>query len=131
GEVWLARQESLDRRVAVKFLPQTTDRRSIERLRREAQALGRIHHPHVVPVHEVGEQDGIHYYVMDLVDGRSLEHVLGEAQLPCKRAAEIARQIAEALAAAHEQGVIHRDVKPSNVLLAEQGDHATLIDFGL
>ncbi len=131
GEVWLARQEGLDREVAVKILPEATDRSAIDRLRREAQALARIHHPHVVPVHEVGEADGIHYYVMELVPGRSLEDVLAGGPLPCARAAEIARQLAEALAAAHDQGVIHRDVKPGNVVLAEDPDHATLVDFGV
>jgi tetratricopeptide (TPR) repeat protein len=129
GEVWLARQDGLERYVAVKILL-AADRHQIDRLRREAQALARIQHPHVVPVHEVGEQDGLHYYVMDLVDGRSLEKVLATGRLSCARAAEIARQIAMALAAAHAQGVIHRDVKPANVLLDER-DHATLVDFGI
>jgi tetratricopeptide (TPR) repeat protein len=131
GEVWLARQDGLERHVAVKILPSATHRPSIDRLRREAQALARIRHPYVVPVHEVGEEGGLHYYVMDLVDGRSLDEVLAAGRLSCARAAEIARQIAEALAAAHDQGVIHRDVKPANVLLAGGRDHVTLVDFGV
>src|SRR5262245_42033009 len=117
GEVWLARQGDLGRQVAVKILPRATDRRAVDRLYREAQALARIRHPHVVPVHDVGEHDGIHYYVMELLEGRSLEAVLEAGPLDYKRAAEIARQIADALAAAHDQGVIHRDVKPGNVLI--------------
>jgi tetratricopeptide (TPR) repeat protein len=131
GEVWLARQDGLERHVAVKILPSASHQQSIDRLRREAQALARIRHPHVVPVHEVGEAGGLHYYVMDLVDGRSLEEVLAAGRLSCARAAEIARQIAEALAAAHDQGVVHRDVKPANVLLADGPDHVTLVDFGI
>ena len=131
GEVWLARQEGLGRQVAVKILSSATDQRSVDRLRREAQALARIRHPHVVPVHEVGEHNGIHYYVMELVEGRSLDVVLASGPLDCRRAAALARQVALALAAAHEQGVIHRDVKPGNVLLADERDHATLVDFGL
>jgi len=136
GEVWLARQDGLDRHVAVKILPPSHDARSIDRLRREAQALARIRHPHVVPVHEVGEVDGLHYYVMDLVEGQPLADVLASGAIACERAAEIARQIAEALAAAHAQGVIHRDIKPANVLLgdrllADGRDHVTLVDFGI
>jgi tetratricopeptide (TPR) repeat protein len=131
GEVWLARQDGLERHVAVKILPLAYDRRSIERLHREAQALARIRHPHVVPVHEVGEVDGVHYYVMDLVEGRALLDVLSSERMSCTRAAEIARQIAEALAAAHAQGVVHRDIKPANVLLADGRDHVTVIDFGI
>jgi serine/threonine protein kinase len=118
GEVWLARQDGLERHVAVKILLGTRHQPSADRLHREAQALARIKHPHVVPVHEVGEESGLHYYVMDLVDGHSLDDVLAAGALPCRRAANIARQIAEALAAAHDQGVIHRDVKPGNVLLS-------------
>ncbi|HWU90020.1 MAG TPA: serine/threonine-protein kinase, partial [Kofleriaceae bacterium] len=131
GEVWLARQDGLEREVAVKLLPSGNDPRSIDRLRREAQALARIRHPHVVPVHEVGEADGLHYYVMDVVEGQSLVDVLASGRLSCTRAAEIARQVAEALAAAHAQGVIHRDIKPANVLLADGRDHVTLVDFGV
>ena len=131
GEVWLARQDGLERHVAVKILLAASHHQSVDRLRREAQALARIQHPHVVPVHEVGEAGGLHYYVMDLVDGRSLEEVLAAGRLSCARAAEIARQIAEALAAAHDQGVVHRDVKPGNVLLADGRDHVTLVDFGI
>src|SRR5262245_49300584 len=104
GEVWLARQDGLERHVAVKILPSATHRQSIDRLRREAQALARIRHPHVVPVHEVGEEGGLHYCVMDLVEGRTLEEVLAAGKLPCARAAALARQLAEALAAAHDQG---------------------------
>ncbi len=130
GEVWVARQDGLDRHVAVKILPSAHDQKSIDRLRREAQALARIRHPHVVPVHEIDEADGLHYYVMDLVEGRSLEDVLASGRIPWARAAEIARQIAEALAAVHVQGVIHRDIKPANVLLADGRDHVTLVDFG-
>src|SRR5262249_18285502 len=119
GEGWLARQDGLARQVAVKILPPSHNRRSIDRLRREAHALARSRHPHVVPVHEVGEADGLHYYTMDLVEGRSLEAVLAGGRIPWERAAEIARQIAEALAAVHAQGVIHRDIKPANALLAD------------
>jgi tetratricopeptide (TPR) repeat protein len=131
GEVWLARQDGLERHVAVKILLASSRSSSTDRLRREAQALARIRHPHVVPVHDVGEAGEFHYYAMDLVDGRPLDEVIADGRLPWRRAAEIARQIAEALAAAHDQGVIHRDVKPGNVLLAEQRDHATLVDFGI
>jgi len=131
GQVWLARQDGLERHVAVKILPASHHPQSIDRLRREARALARIRHPHVVPVHDVGEADGFHYYVMDLIDGQSLASVLATRQLAWPRAAEIARQIAEALGAAHDQGVIHRDVKPANVLLSERLDDVTLVDFGV
>ncbi len=140
GIVYEAEQVSLGRRVAVKVLPRhcLLDPRKLGRFRREAQAAARLHHTNIVPVFGVGEADGLHYYVMQLIDGRGLNEVLEELRrsgsLPglaqARRAAGMALQAAEALAYAHAQGTLHRDVKPANLLL-DAKDTVWVADFGL
>ncbi|MBX3472690.1 MAG: serine/threonine protein kinase, partial [Planctomycetes bacterium] len=134
GIVYEAVQESLGRRVALKVLPAgSTSGRATERFRREAQAAATLHHTHIVQVFGVGAQDGLLYYVMQLVEGRSLEQLLDAdpgAPLEPRRAARIGAQVARGLAHAHARGVLHRDVKPANVLLDAQ-DAAYVADFGL
>ncbi len=135
GVVYEAYQGSLNRHVALKLLPESGD---AARFRREAKAAGRLHHTNIVPVYGVGEQQGRHFYVMQYIAGRGLERVLkdraaessGPARLGEREAARIGVQVAEALAYAHGQGVIHRDVKPSNLLLDQQGT-VWVTDFGL
>ncbi len=134
GVVYEAIQESLGRRVALKLLPRAAalTPRAAERFRREAHAAAALHHTNIVQVFGVGAQEGLLYYVMQFVEGRSLEELLerGEAPLEPRRAAHIAAQAAAALDHAHGAGVLHRDVKPANVLLDAQGA-AWLTDFGL
>ncbi|TNY38451.1 serine/threonine-protein kinase [Thermomonospora catenispora] len=136
GAVWRARDMRLDREVAVKevVLPQGLEEaeraRLHARVEREAKAAARLDHPGIVTVHTVVEEDGRPWIVMRLVRGRSLEKVLREeGPLPPHRAAAIGGQLARALRAAHAAGVVHRDVKPANVLLEE--DRAVLTDFGI
>ncbi|WP_034488302.1 serine/threonine-protein kinase [Actinomadura oligospora] len=137
GTVWQAHDEVLGRDVAVKevILPHglTDEERSVQYKRtfREARTAARLGHPGVVTVYDVVEEDGRPWIVMELIHARSLDQVIKqEGALPPKRAADIGRQMLAALHAAHDAGVLHRDVKPSNVLLAG-GDRAVLTDFGI
>ncbi|MFC4910310.1 serine/threonine-protein kinase [Actinomadura gamaensis] len=137
GTVWQAHDEVLGRDVAVKevILPHglTDEERSVQYKRtfREARTAARLGHPGVVTVYDVVEEDGRPWIVMELIHARSLDQVIKqEGALPPKRAADIGRQMLAALHAAHDAGVLHRDVKPSNVLLAD-GDRAVLTDFGI
>ncbi len=133
GEVWRAIDtETNNRTVAIKLLaPQLAeDETFVQRFRREADAAARLSNPHIIPIHNYGEIDGRLYVDMRLVEGRDLEELLAAGPLPPARAVEIIGQIAKALQAAHRVGLVHRDVKPSNILV-DQDDYAYLIDFGI
>jgi serine/threonine protein kinase len=143
GVVFEAEQLSLRRQVALKILPFTAgcDTKQISRFKNEARAAAQIKHPNIVPVFAVGEENGVHYYAMQLVEGRSLTTVLAELQQTAapnsvdtgehvRKVARLGIQVAEALDAAHDYGIIHRDVKPSNLLVDEQ-QKLWVTDFGL
>ena len=133
GEVWVAADRMLDRRVALKELSSelAEDDPARRRFFREARALARISHPNVVGVFDVGEDEGRPFLVMELVEGKTLEDELQRTgKLPPERAAAIGAGIAAGLAAAHENGVIHRDVKPSNIFLTSS-DEPKVGDFGI
>lgn len=132
GEVWRAYDQMLGRPVAVKLLlAQGSDPTADSRFRLEAQTAGRLHHPHVVGVLDFGEQDGRLFLVMELVEGDSLARVLSDdGPLPAERVAGIAAQAAAGLAVAHEQGIVHRDIKPGNLLLDAKGT-VKIGDFGI
>ena len=102
----------------------------MQRFRREAHAAARLNNPHVVPIHDYGEIDGRLYVDMRLIEGRDLQQVLADGPLEPARAVRIIEGVAKALHAAHEVGLVHRDVKPSNILL-DRDDFAYLIDFGI
>ncbi len=132
GDVWRAYDTVTDRVVAVKVLPAhlANDQKFQERFRREARAAAGLNDPHIVPIHDFGEIDGRLFVNMRLIEGQDLETLLMSGPLSPSRAIKIIEQIASALFAAHRIGLVHRDVKPSNILVTED-DFAYLIDFGI
>ncbi|EGX54450.1 putative serine/threonine protein kinase, partial [Streptomyces zinciresistens K42] len=132
GEVWRAYDDMLARHVAVKLLlPQDTDPTATSRFRLEAQTAARIDHPNVVGVRDFGEHDNRLYLVMELIGGDSLAHVLTHSGAqPAERVARIAAEAAAGLEAAHRQGIVHRDIKPGNLLLDSDGT-LKIADFGI
>jgi serine/threonine protein kinase/WD40 repeat protein len=132
GVVYRARQRSLNRLVALKVLlgGEFANADARRRFRTEAEAVARLQHPHIVTIHEVGEHEGMPFYAMELVEGRSLAEVVTRQPLAPRVAADLLRQVAEAIHYAHSRGVLHRDLKPSNILLDELG-RPRVTDFGL
>ena len=132
GEVFLAEDLSLERRVAVKLLPPALEADSVarERFRREALSAAALDHPFICKIHEIGDDGGRLFIVMEYVEGETLNAAPRGELLPLPRVIEMATELAEALDAAHRRGIIHRDLKPSNVMLTPQG-HVKVMDFGL
>lgn len=132
GVVYQARQLSLGRIVAVKMIlsGMSGDRQFVERFRTEASAAAILQHPNIVSVHEVGFQQGQHYFSMDYVEGQNLSEFIGKEPLSATRSARYLKLIAEAIHYAHSKGILHRDLKPSNVLIDQQ-DQPRITDFGL
>jgi eukaryotic-like serine/threonine-protein kinase len=132
GEVYRARDERLKREVAIKVLPASvrTDPKRLERFEHEARAAGGLNHPGILSVFDVGEHDNAPYLVTELLDGATLRERLRGGPLPVRKAVEYAIQIAQALAAAHDQGIVHRDLKPENLFVTKDG-RVKILDFGL
>jgi len=132
GEVWRAHDTATNRAVAIKLLPPhlAQDDTFVQRFRREAEAAARLNSPHIIPIHDYGEIEGRLFVNMRLIEGHDLQEVLTGGPLEPARAVRIIDQVAKALHAAHKIGLVHRDVKPSNILLDED-DFAYLIDFGI
>jgi eukaryotic-like serine/threonine-protein kinase len=132
GEVYLAEDARLRRRVALKVLPAhlAMDDTSRTRLLREARAAARLDHPNICTVYEVGEEDGYAFIAMQYVEGQTLAERLKGAPLELPTAIRIATQVANAVAEAHQQGIVHRDIKPQNIIISST-NHATVLDFGL
>ena len=131
GEVYRARDTRLDRDVAVKVLTEQLSSSAAlrERFEREARAISRLNHPHVCTLYDIGHQDGVDYLVMEYLDGETLADALARGPLPLKDALRIGIEVAGALDTAHRLGVVHRDLKPGNIMLTASG--AKVLDFGL
>jgi Tol biopolymer transport system component len=132
GEVYRAKDTKLGRDVALKILPAsfTNDPERVARFRREAQVLASLNHPHIAQIHGLEEVNATQFLVLELVDGESLDKRIAHGPIPVDEALGIAKQIAEALEAAHEKGIIHRDLKPANIALTKDGQ-VKVLDFGL
>ena len=132
GEVYRAKDTKLGRDIALKILPATftNDPERVARFRREAQVLASLNHSHIAQIHGMEEANGTQFLVLELVDGESLDKRIARGRIPVDDALAIARQIAEALEAAHEKGIIHRDLKPANIALTTDGS-VKVLDFGL
>jgi eukaryotic-like serine/threonine-protein kinase len=132
GEVYRARDRKLDRDVAVKVLPQSlaADADSLARFEREAKAVAALSHQNILAIHDFGNQDGIAYAVMELLEGETLRGKLDSGPIAQKQAVDYALQVARGLSAAHEKGIVHRDLKPENLFVSKDG-HVKILDFGL
>jgi serine/threonine protein kinase len=131
GEVYRARDTRLERTVAIKILPAQLSNDPVrkQRFEREAKTISSLNHPHICVLHDVGHQDGIDYLVMECVEGEALSQRLEKSPLPLEQVLKFGAQIADGLDKAHRSGVVHRDLKPGNIMLTPTG--AKLLDFGL
>ncbi|MCP5113143.1 MAG: serine/threonine protein kinase, partial [bacterium] len=132
GVVYRARDTRLDRDVALKVLPESMarDTERVQRFGREAKAASALNHPNIVAVYDIGTESGVSFIVSELVEGASLRETIDRGPAPARKAADIAGQVADGLAAAHAAGIAHRDLKPENVMLTRDG-RAKILDFGL
>ena len=132
GEVYRAEDTNLDREVAIKVLPEqfTKDPQRLARFEREAKLLASLNHPNIAAIYGFEHSDEIHFLVLELVPGETLQDRVAKGPLPVEEALEVCRQIAEGVEAAHEKGVIHRDLKPANIKINPEGQ-VKILDFGL
>ena len=132
GEVYRAKDTRIGREVAIKVLPSTysADPDRLHRFEQEARAAGRLNHPNVLVIYDVGRHEGSPYLVSELLEGETLRDRQGGKSLPLRKAIDYGLQIARGLAAAHEKGIVHRDLKPENLFITKDG-RVKILDFGL